>query len=1012
MSYPKQVLVVGYYDHFNLGDEQYKLTIPYVLNRVFYKSMVLPRITFIDCDQLASFPVDTSTTMVLLGGGDVLNTYFLDKFYTKFAENRPISLVAFSVGIPYNDVYLRPELRNKLDIFDHIFLRTKQDVLSLQQALSSKANNVHYLPDTSCFVLEHIAATTQFKQALTHPFRATFQQIQVWGKTRKIIGVMLCRHMYHPDSPYKEQYQEMVIQLARMMEALIRQNYVMVLVPFNTKATPKGSSSALNKENDVLMQRDVMKQIQPIYQSSICTFEMGVTTEQTMLLYKQFYLTIPMRFHATLFSVYAGVPMIPIYTTKKIKNFLLDIGWSHEYVLEKNAKDLPVRFDAEQWLTLFDTLTYPATYLAGKKRLSAAYQEFKRVTLEHTALVRTCMETQTIVAVTSEKWKHVVEEYEANMCLFPLNYPESPLPLLLTPPPPPPPQSPPDFLPQEPVSPLPPMLQMIYDKLQKLAREHGGTKDFRNIRDKSWQEVAVSVVTYYLTHQLDSPYHHGLMSKMFAPTYDYRSEWTWILDQEHKQTPLDVIESTRASPNNMFPSYPMRFNLKYIDQNDQSGAHRSGWKYVYDAIEPYHSDASAHLLLDLYVDRTFHWKRDIYREIDIIPYTRPWVGFIHHTFDTEFSEYNNENLLKCPEFIQSLVHCRGLIVLTKTLQTQFLEHFQVSLRDTCVSLSHPVPVFAMTHPTETNVPTFQYSAFLNNPDKKLLHVGGWLRNIFSFYQLNVDTSFSVLVPQPPITVPVKISFPAPAPIPAPLTELPPPPRLSIWTKYFGCCFAKSEPLPLPLPLPLQLPPQEPYEPFVEPSSNIVPTTQVIRLRKVILKGKNMDNYFPQTHHFEKAGETTEEKEEEGYCSSDNRNNWWKHMMKYVHHVYTNNVDVMEYVDNVAYDELITQNLVFLNLVDGAAVNTLIECVVRNTPILVNRHPAVVEVLGDNYPLYYDENTDLSRMDEWLSASPDRIYQSHVYLSQLDKTPFHIDTFVQHLNKLFQSFPQVVRNERN
>ena len=190
----------------------------------------------------------------------------------------------------------------------------------------------------------------------------------------------------------------------------------------------------------------------------------------------------------------------------------------------------------------------------------------------------------------------------------------------------------------------------------------------------------------------------------------------------------------------------------------------------------------------------------------------------------------------------------------------------------------------------------------------------------------------------------------------------------------------------------------------------------------------MDNYFPQSQHLEKLGEMVqvtkrpnmvlgtlgtiveEEEKDVRYCSSNNhtRNNWWKHMMKYVHHVYKNKVDVLEYLDNAAYDDLMTKNLVFLNLVDGSAVNTLIECVVRNTPILVNRHPAVVEVLGNDYPLYYDkeneeeeENIYLRNIDTVLSSSPDRIYQAHLYLTRLDKTPFRIETFVQHLNKLFQ-----------
>lgn len=1065
--FPKQILVIGYYDHCNLGDEQYKHTIPYILNRVFYKSYVLPKITFIDCDQLSSFPVDASRTMVVLGGGDVLNAYFLDKIYEKFAQNRPLSLVAFSVGIPYNDVYLSPEphqhnRRNQLELFDHIFLRTKQDVSSLQNVIG--VDRVHYLPDTSCFVLEHISSTTQFKHASeTHPFRALFHQIQEhakrYGKTPKVIGIMLCRHIYHPDG--KDVYQEIVGQLAKMVESLVQLNYTIVLIPFNTKPTAKGTSSALNKENDVLIQRDVVKQIQRDHLSAVFSIDFHVTMEQTMLLYKQFYLTIPMRFHATLFSVYAGVPMIPIYTTKKIKNFLLDIQWPYEYVLDKNVKDLPTRFDAEQWMTTFHQLTHPTAYLAGKRQLLAAYQEFKSISLERRALIRTCMfpsrETSQVLRCTSDlpweggvpkkdekeeeeeytttivarkAWKNVIQEYEANMCLFPMIYPDNPaiLPLhtpyssdksseydnespsrlaysSLPPSPPPPPMFElldvsyssgriPHPCQYETSGENSDNVRMLYDKLQALAQENG-VSDFRNIQDKSLQEVAASVASYYLTERLDSPYLHGLVSKMFSPEYDYRSEWTWVLDQcQQEQSPLHTIAASPIMNPDISLSYPMRFNLKYIDQNDQSGAHRSGWKYVYDAIEPYHSDASAHMLLDLYVDRTFHWKRDIYREIGVIPYTRPWVGFIHHTFDTEFSDYNNHALLQCPEFIQSLAHCRGLIVLSKTLQTQFLEHFQEA---TAIQLTEPVPIFALVHPTEMNIATFQYSAFLNNPDKKLLHIGGWMRNIFSFYQLKAENAFSVVVPMENEEENEEEEKGDSVPSSSP-------PVQTFWTKYFGC-FQNPPPPPNP-------------NTMTKKNKTITKKTQTITLRKVILKGKYMDNYFPQSHHFEdemtqfigKNDIGAKRTEDFGgtfkFCSSNSdnnrNNNWWKHMMKYVHHVYKNNVNVMEYVDNATYDDLITKNIVFLNLVDGSAVNTLIECLVRNTPVLVNRHPVVVEVLGNDYPLYYEDDPQQGFFD--LSSSPERIYQAHLYLACIDKTPYKIESFVQQLNKLFQTTP--------
>lgn len=55
-----------------------------------------------------------------------------------------------------------------------------------------------------------------------------------------------------------------------------------------------------------------------------------------------------------------------------------------------------------------------------------------------------------------------------------------------------------------------------------------------------------------------------------------------------------------------------------------------------------------------------------------------------------------------------------------------------------------------------------------------------------------------------------------------------------------------------------------------------------------------------------------------------------------------------------YDELLTKNIVFIDLFDAASNNTIVECIIRNTPIIVNKVGGVSEYLGNNYPLYFDD----------------------------------------------------------
>jgi hypothetical protein len=775
-----------------------------------------------------------------------------------------------------------------------------------------------------------------------------------------------------------------------------------------------------------------------------------------------------MRFHATLFSVYSGVPMIPIYTTKKIRNFLLDIQWTYENVLEKNSKDLPTFFDKTAWWNTFKQLTDPLIYLDAKKQLLQITANFKQQSLHETPTIRKFMDCsgkpEEFIDMTStrilkddigvqrnmildmgnlypekdnieyisvppnlqliniEKSEEFVPENSSNICKddvgvlvhdgcgnahsegrlccsaiawSPEEYENisSPPTLQVT-----------SLVGTSSLS-LSEQQQILYTKLQRLAQEYG-KDDFRALDNKESQQIAVQMVSHYLTHSLDSSYNHGLMDKMFSMDYPFISEWTWVendVSMKHKhisakssvsfskthsrfaeaKPPAELVVLGGRSPlcEGYMPSdqqsiesplYPMRFNISYIDQNDRSGVHRSGWKFVYDHIQSFQDSSESAILLDLYVDRTFHWKRNIYRNIDVIPYTKPWIGFVHHTFNTDFSEYNNHNLLNTPEFLQSLPYCRGLIVLSKTLQQQFIEF----LSQTKNLDIQPVPVYALRHPTDFDVSMFDHSMFLSNKDKKLLHIGGWMRNIFSFYQMDISSGFTEIC-----TTPIKVE--------KKMDEIP--------KKKWCDCFSMFQRKPNKLPTDL-VPEKTNHE-----------TLTNYQLRKVILKGKNMNNYFPHEewkeqiyhslivpNHTPSISSESPISISEMYCSSNHKihNNWIKHMMEYLHKI-SKDIEIMEYVDNHNYDQLLTKNIVFLNLVDGSAINTLLECLVRNTPIVVNRHPAVIEILGDKYPLFYDNVFMVGRMLQ----EPGIIYKTHVYMTQLDKSSFHMDFFLTQLNKI-------------
>jgi len=130
------------------------------------------------------------------------------------------------------------------------------------------------------------------------------------------------------------------------------------------------------------------------------------------------------------------------------------------------------------------------------------------------------------------------------------------------------------------------------------------------------------------------------------------------------------------------------------------------------------------------------------------------------------------------------------------------------------------------------------------------------------------------------------------------------------------------------------------------------------------------------------------------------NNWYKHFYEDIL-TKIKTVDILEYTNNEEYDKLLEENIIFINLVDASAVNTVIECIVRNTPIIVNKHPAIIEMLGEEYPLYYDNDSDetINNQIKKLLENGNKIRKAHNYLSRMNKNRYMIQNFVFALIRL-------------
>jgi hypothetical protein len=105
-------------------------------------------------------------------------------------------------------------------------------------------------------------------------------------------------------------------------------------------------------------------------------------------------------------------------------------------------------------------------------------------------------------------------------------------------------------------------------------------------------------------------------------------------------------------------------------------------------------------------------------------------------------------------------------------------------------------------------------------------------------------------------------------------------------------------------------------------------------------------------------------------------------------VYLEQKGLAEYID------LMCNSVVFLDLYDVAACNTILECISLSVPLLVNKLDGCIEYLGEEYPFYYE---DLSEAEAKLSDL-NLIEQTNKYLLNMKKEDLSVNFFIESILK--------------
>tara|TARA_R100001163_G_C5068494_1_gene208949 strand:+ start:19951 stop:22680 length:2730 start_codon:yes stop_codon:yes gene_type:complete len=901
-----KVLVLGYYDRQNIGDDMFK----FIFTNYFNENWPHHELVIKNTDDVES--INNDVGLVVVGGGDLINKYFMDKINSLIDPIKDsIPIYAIGVGFPY------PKLIDEgiLDCFDYIIHRNKCDSNKLIEKYGK--NRSQYYPDLG-FLLENYSSNT----ISTDLFKEIGNDYDPGIGSYKIknIGVFLTKTIYNINDPqaYDKIVDDFSFFLAKIAELKQKPPVSKKFKCFNM--APKYciyllsccNSNGNEKEDDRKINCDIYNRIKKYNNFAnvkLVNFPMNIP--EIIPIFKKFHMTICMRFHAHIFSILAGVPFLSVYSSRKV-NCLLDASNLKQYSVEMEInKDFlyPTKVEVYSLVQKFFLIeqqhkTYKSLLCKLNANNTKKLGEMTNVldNLIYTPIKYTGPETNAfikkvkvhVIDIATKIIKYLrpdLDKETINQWATRLSDPNNCNPARLT------------------------IKYLILTNIDLKFADLPDNLDKQNsMKTETTKHInfLVELIVFNLTGQRDTDFNYGLKQQINTNDYHLFESVKWILCEIYRQKHNESNNDTTFNP--ILIKY-RKFDMKYFFQHDLRGFHRSGWSYVVHHLEKFHNPNGP--IFDSFLDKTFGWNYDFYVDSGVLPFKKSWVGVFHHTFNETYSVNNLTEIFKRPLFITSLATCKGIYVLSDYLKQWLVDKFD--------EIGFPnIKVNVLLHPTEIVDNTFKWNKFINNNDRKLVQIGAWYRNSYAIYSL---------------------------------------------------CDLKH-------------------------------------LKKAALKGRNMDNYYLKDGQLDEIKDSLIKLGENwslDWISSSGCGNVSRNLSheesKNRRHKYLqgliedldkrhNQVEIIDCLTNKQYDQLLTCNAVFLNLVDASAVNTVIECIVRATPLVINRLPAVEEYLGEDYPLFYD---NLKEATEILN-NLDKLKQGHEYLAQKDVTRFHINRFIKDLIK--------------
>lgn len=786
------ILVLGFYNRHNIGDEMYKMMIPQIFPQANF--------TFVCTDDI--FEIPNHYDFVICGGGDIINAYFMQKIEL-LLSNYTGRVYGFSIGIPYES-----ETRY-LHLFDHVFVRSLNDYKLACTELGSI--NVTLIPDAA------FALNTIHKQLTS----------------KKIIGICLAQPAFHNNANAKSIINNICNALSKYYYS--NNNISFILLSFNHSKNKEEESDFYI--NNIIFDKLNKLNIPITNKTDITTFHNMIETINNCNI------ILGMRYHSIVFSLILNKPIIALYSCQKVHNIVHDYNIETAYKLDTDNDYKPIYVSENKLYKL----------------LSSVKQNDIHITYDWNIPYKIMFQQNKYINILIKNNKDSFENALFNCKKFLMKY-----------------------------------LNITSSDYESTLSQINTL----NIGNHDHADVA-RLLCYCITKSIQSPYLWGLIDNMKKQDFCLLNAIRYIWeDFNNNNTINEFYYPIISSPRQVF------YNLDFVFQNDFKNCHRSGWYYVVGGLMNFDAHQllrQTNIMIDTHVDRSFHWGEETLKTVGIIPYTSPWIGFIHHTFDKTHSSYNCNELFKKESFITSLKTCKGIISLTNYLTNDLSK----------ILNDYNIPVFTIYHPMEMVDKLFTIDKFLKNKQKKIVQIGAWLRNPYSIYQL------------------------------------------SLWKN-------------------------------------------TLNIQKVALMGKEMDLYFQPENLLQNIKNTLKLNLEPKYI-----NKYSAGLFNTIQNNY-NSVSILKHRSNIDYDILLSENIVFLDLIDCSAVNTILECLVRNTPLIVNRHPAIEEILGKEYPGFYNDLIDATLILNDIES----IKHIHNYLKNIDKSQYSLDVFVQKIQNVIKFIQKI------